>query len=278
MWISAIGCSLSSVRTAERAAATSSRGPLSVLNDDEELVEGILRERRVHLRADFRGEAAVLHIGHHADDLPRRPIGIPENGGIQADALANRILARKEAARQGLADDGHPRRSCRVSLVEITPAPKLHSDNSQVMRLHGKAVHERAFALSNGTTLDVHIEGKAIEQRIAVQGQRQDRARCVHARDGFQSFLELPEEVAGLPGVVFFVRQAHPEREDVARIDSRIDSAETPEALDEQRGSRQQDEREGYLAHDQRTAQPAGARTFRMRAPRVSKRARQIDS
>ena len=71
-----------------------------------------------------------------------------ENGGVQADALADRILARKEAARQGLADDGHPRRRCRVALVEIASAPKLHPDNSQVMRLHGKTVHERAFVLS----------------------------------------------------------------------------------------------------------------------------------
>ncbi len=100
-----------------------------------------MRERKVvgaHGAVAVR-EAALFHLGDHADD--RQELGLRRDRGQVSStvvrlvhAAADRILIRPETARQPIIDHDHLRRVSSVALVEETAGDEPGAHGLEVSR------------------------------------------------------------------------------------------------------------------------------------------------
>ena len=196
-------------------------------------------------------ETEILDVTDDADDLPARVrllVPVPS----EHDALADRILVREETPGRRLAEHGHLRRFSGVGVGEHPAALQRDAKRREVVRRRHSHLHRRLAArLRRRAPLD--IEGQV--DFPAGEREANHGARRTDARQRAQSIEEPREELRAtrLVGVRRF-GQREPERQGLARTESRIDVLEADEAVDEQPGADEEGNGERHLGDDERTA------------------------
>src|SRR5262249_51001304 len=160
----------------------------------------------------------VSDVTNDTDDLAPDCSSI---AAIESQAPANRVLIRQILARQRLVDDHHRRRIDAIALRENTAFLKLNVQDLEILGADTARTGSRPLAWRwRRLPLDSKTDGVF----HSAQGQWIDRARGLYPRQRAQTLKQLLEKDRLLRRRVSGLRQPDLQRQNIPRIESRIDT------------------------------------------------------
>ena len=165
--------------------------------------------------------------------------------------LAQWVFVRKIFARQGFIDEHHAGRTDLVATVECPPLQERYSHRLKISC--GTEIH--AHRINVLLSLWLATDGKRSLRAISGQWQCLGHARTFDAWQAVDPFHDLLEESRPSFGVrILFLGQRNPHGQPVFRIDSRRHEGNADEAVQQQSGTNQQNQRERHFRRDQCSA------------------------
>ncbi len=228
--------------------------------------------RRIHGRtedhayAHLSGKLLVGQIDGRTRHAPQRPVVDRLDDAhdlcivcvreVDLDPLADRVLVGEGCIGKRLVDDDH------LGPVDaIRAAERPTAEHRDPHHVEEPVAHETELRVELLLGAEFEPAGNADVRVVSAPRQRQHRRRrdTFDARYGGQAGPHLVEELdAILVRLVACGRQRHGAYHGPVRLESGVDIEEPGEALDQESGPDQQNERHRHLGDDQRSPDPTG--------------------
>ncbi len=190
--------------------------------------------------------------------MPTISIGNVLVGHVDLDPTAERLLAGKVVAGEGLAHGDDVARLALLEVGEEAAAQKSDAHDPEVAVVADANLGAGLLALRRSGIADDDEVGGGPESR---KRQEADGPRGAHAGqrpDPVEGLLEEPHDLRVL--LVAGAREVDAGRQDALAREARVDAAERAQALQHESGADEEHDGEGDLGHDEDLAQPAGPR------------------
>ena len=209
---------------------------------------GHLTLRNVHHADALIPQPVLADVADNADDLPGRLFELRSESLADHDDLTERVLFGPVLLRHRVVDDQHASGRAGVDLGERASAQQRNPEHPEVVRRHGPPLLVSAvLAPSRWLTDDP-------ERQIdpGLDRKRNGGCRDIDARHRFDAPDDLRREGAhACRRRVRAAGQRGLERQHIARVQARIDRAQSHEAADQQRRSNQKNQRQRDFRDDQ---------------------------
>src|SRR5215467_7264649 len=107
---------------------------------------------------------------------------------------------------------------------------------------------------------EIRVFGKSGALKAAAEGSVIGDAGACHKRKRFEAFKDIAVEGFGLRLGIFFGAEVHKHHEFMLNFEAGINLLSIAQAVDEEAGSRESDERQGNLHHNQNSTEAIPAR------------------
>ena len=233
---------------------------------NHEMTDAILRLRRRHVDVQPSiVDAAVPHVSDDADDRLHRELARLGSAGGNRHALAHGVLARPQTPRRAVTYDRDARSVLRIARREEPAAAQSDAHCLEVAGRNRLKIQVRVVfpALGDVDTLPLQQVTRIKTEGPLSERSQEHRAHCLH---GGQRGTRVDDRV--VRQTVFSIGLhlwLYVERQDVLRLETKIDLPKLVEAAHEEPGAGEKDRRERNLngcqdaSSDQRTRTVAGS-------------------
>ena len=192
-----------------------------------------------------RIQAASDFVAYNSDNL-----GVVHIFGIgKVDALSHCILAVEYRIRHRLVDDDHVQGFLHVLRIEEAPGAQRNSHHREIVLRDGGSTGFVFFA-STGLGMAFHVKTRGVA--LARHGESGDRDGVFHSWQSVQR-LQKPLLEGKLTGTVliFIPGQDQRARQQFTGFKSRVGTQHMSQALEQEPGAHQQNDRQRHLRHNQ---------------------------